>query len=81
MSPPTRVAKTFTVDRDLLRRIERGKGGVSTSERVNQLLHRGLEAERQQAFYHEAEEFFAAETDRGERSAFQSATARSLARE
>jgi len=81
MPNATRVAKTFSLDRELLQRIERGKGPVSTSERVNQLLKQGLESERQQALHREAAEFFGVEADRTERRAFQSASLRSLSRE
>ena len=79
---PNRKAKTFTLEQDLLREIERTKGNVSTSERVNELLKTGLEAERRRSLHREAAEFFeAGRNDRKERRALQSASLRSLARE
>lgn len=81
MSGQTRVAKTFTLETGLLRLIEQTKGKVSASERVNQLLKAGLEAERRRALQSEVEEFFQTEEDRTERRAFQSASLRSLSRE
>jgi hypothetical protein len=63
--------------------IERTKGSVSTSERVNTLLKRALELERLKSLENEAATFFAAESPDEEesREAFQAATLKSLARE
>jgi hypothetical protein len=83
MATATRATKTVSLEKDLLLEIELTKGGVSTSERVNQLLKVGLAAERSRGLHSEAAEFFqsAAEEDRTERRAFQSASVRSIARE
>ena len=82
MSGPTIVPKTFSLERDLLRFIEQTKGKVSSSERVNELLKTGLEAERRRSLEREAADFFSSEADdRTERRAFQSASVKSLSRE
>jgi hypothetical protein len=82
MTGPNRLAKTFSLERDLLRLIEQTKGKVSSSQRVNELLKAGLEAERRRSLEHEAAEFFNAEQDdRAERLAFQAASTKSLSRE
>lgn len=76
-----KTAKTVSLDVELLQQIERTKGRASTSERVNQLLRSGLEAEQQRLLYQEAAEFFSDNDDRPERRAYQTATLRSLSRE
>lgn len=81
MSSAARTTKTFSLDKELIRKIERTKGSVSTSQRVNELLKAGLEAERRESLSREAAKFFQGEQDRAEREDFQSASVRSLARE
>ena len=81
MSTPTRTAKTVSLEKEVLREVERTKGKVSTSERVNQLLKAGLEAERRRSLHSEAAAFFESEEDRTERRAFQSASLKSISRE
>lgn len=82
MSRSSKVAKTFTLEKDLLHLIEQTKGEISSSQRVNELLKAGLEAERRRRLEREAAEFFGSEQeDRAERLAFQAASTKSLARE
>ena len=77
----TRKTRSFSLDPDLLSRIESTKGENSASERVNQLLEYALEMERKASLYKEAAEFFSGVTeDRQERRAFQRASLRSWAR-
>jgi hypothetical protein len=77
-----RVAKTFSLERDLLRLVEQTKGKGSSSQRVNDLLKAGLEAERRRSLDLEAACFFdAEENERPERRAFQTASIKSLSRE
>jgi len=77
-----RTAKTVSLETALLREIEETKGDGSTSERVNQLLKTGLEAERRCSLYEEAEEFFQSlPDDRKERRAFQAASIRAISRD
>jgi hypothetical protein len=82
MPTANRTTKSFSLEKDVLKEVERTKGVCSTSERVNSLLKAGLEAERRQQLHAEAESFFkhSAET-RAARRAFQSASFKSLARE
>jgi hypothetical protein len=82
MSTGSKIARTFTLERELLQLIEKTKGRVSASARVNELLKAGLEAERRRSLEREAAEFFHAEPDDlAERSAFRAASIKSLSRE
>jgi metal-responsive CopG/Arc/MetJ family transcriptional regulator len=81
MSTATRTAKTVSLEKELLREVERTKGKVSTSERLNQLLKAGLEAERRRSLDDEAAAFFQPDADRAEHRAFQSASVKSISRE
>ncbi len=77
-----RQAKTFTISAEILSEIASTKGAVSTSERVNELLRRGLELERRERLELEAAEFFSndkADSVR-ERDAYQKASKRALSR-
>jgi hypothetical protein len=65
----------------VLRAIQLTKGAVSTSERVNELLKVGLEAERIRGLHSEAAAFFKSENDRKARKALQSASIKSVARD
>jgi hypothetical protein len=77
-----KVAKTFSLERDLLQLIEQTRGAVSSSQRVNELLKAGLEAESRRKLEQEAADFFGSQADdRSERRTFQSASIRSLSRE
>jgi hypothetical protein len=79
--PANRVAKTFSLEKDLLQLIEQTRGSISSSQRVNELLKAGLEAEMRRRLEQEAAEFFNTENDRAERRAFQSASIKALSRE
>jgi ABC-type lipopolysaccharide export system ATPase subunit len=76
-----RIPKTLTVEESLLAEVEQTKGDRSTSERVNQLLARALELERQDKLERDAALFYSGAEDRqGERS-FQKASLRSITRD
>jgi hypothetical protein len=79
-----REAKSFTISSDLLAEIMRTKRGSSTSERVNELLRRGLDVEKQECLEKEVQEFFktpdSANSTR-ERLAYQKAARRTLSRD
>ena len=77
----TRTTKTFSIEKEVLKEVVKTKGSCSTSERVNELLKAGLEAERKQSLHSEAAAFFRSEEDRGEARAFQTASLRSITRE
>jgi hypothetical protein len=81
MPTATRTTKSLSLERDVLKEVERTKGDSSTSERVNCLLKVGLEVERRQCLHAEAAAFFKADNDRTAEKAFQSASIKSLARE
>jgi len=84
MATATRKTKSLSLEKALLREVERTRGGASTSERVNELLKTALELERQRGLAAEAEVFFGSAPNDGEESsrrAFQAASIRSLARE
>ncbi len=79
-----RKRATFTIEADILERIERSKNGRSASERVNELLRRGLKAERYEQLECEAAAFYAqpeTAAERAERKAFHKAALRTLARD
>jgi hypothetical protein len=76
-----RIPKTLTVEQSVLAEVERTKGERSTSERVNQLLKRALELERQDELDREAALFYSKSQDRQEERAFQKASLRSLTRD
>jgi hypothetical protein len=76
-----RKIRSFSLDPTVLSELERTKGSVSASERVNQLLKYGLEMERKANLDQEAAIFFrSAPDDRDERGAFQKANVSSWAR-
>jgi hypothetical protein len=82
MAAATRATKSFSLEKDVLRQVEQTRGTSSTSERVNELLKVGLEAERRQSLHSEAAAFFsAAQEDPSERKAFQKAAFKSLSRD
>jgi hypothetical protein len=78
-----RIPKTFTIEDSLLCEVEQTRGDRSTSERVNELLKRGLEQEKRDNLAAEAAEFYAEEPESGriEKRAFQKAALRSFARD
>ena len=80
--PATRKTRSFSLDPELLREVDRTKGSVSASERVNSLLRYALEMERKASLEQETAEFFrTAADDRHEHRAFQKASFKSWARE
>ena len=76
-----RIPKTLTVEESVLAQVEQTKGGRSTSERVNELLKRALDLERQEGLQREAALFYSSVEDRQEERSFQKATLRSIARD
>lgn len=52
-----RKTRSFSLDPKLLSEVERTRGDISASERVNQLLSYALEMERKAALYAEAADF------------------------
>ena len=76
-----RIPKTLTVEESLLAEVERTRGGGSTSERVNELLARALELERQEELEREAARFYSGPRDRREERSFQKASLRSITRD
>ena len=82
MATATRTSRSFSLEREVLDEVERTKGPVSTSERVNKLLKVGLEVERRQSLHAEAAVFFGApEEDGTARRAFQEASIKAITRE
>jgi len=82
MPAANRIIKSFSLESEVFREVERTKGDVSTSERVNRLLKVGLEIERRRSLYTEAAAFFAADTeDRSDRVAFQEASLKAISRD
>lgn len=83
MSSSTRMAKSFTLERDINEYVTQTKGEHSASERVNQLLKRAMQQERYDQLEGEAEAFFASvkDAERQGTRAFQSAAIRSIARD
>jgi len=78
-----RKATSLTVEAELLHYVHRTRRGRSRSERVNELLRRGIEQEREEALAAEAQAFFASvpHAERAETKAWQALSARSWRRE
>ena len=83
MASAARTTRTFSLEKQVLEEVERTKGPVSTSARVNQLLKAGLESERRRNLHAEASRFFTSEPDkdRTARRAFLSASVKSITRD
>jgi hypothetical protein len=80
--PALRKIRSFSLDPAVLSEVERTKGSVSASERVNHLLKYALEQEHKANLARESALFFAdIPGDREERRAFQKAGVDSWARE
>ncbi len=76
-----RQAKSFTISEDVLIEVANTKGARSTSERVNELLKKALELERNERLEREAAEFFANDReDVRQREAYQKASKAVLSR-
>ena len=76
-----RIPKTLTVEESLLAEVERTKGERSTSERVNELLARALDLEREDKLEREAALFYSGTERRQEERSFQKASVRSITRD
>jgi hypothetical protein len=76
-----RIPKTLTVEESLLAEVERTKGERSTSERVNELLARALDLEREDKLEREAALFYSSAEGRQEERSFQKASLRSITRD
>jgi metal-responsive CopG/Arc/MetJ family transcriptional regulator len=74
---------SFTLDEELLNYVARTRRDHSRSQRVNELLRRGIEQERQAQLEAEAAAFFRASprAERTESRAFHAAGRKSLARD
>jgi len=83
MGSGTKITKSFSLDKQLVQEVESSRGPVSASQRVNQLLRTGLEAERRQSLHAEAARFFQsiASQEKRARRAFQAASLKSITRE
>jgi hypothetical protein len=82
MKSALRKTRSFSLDPDVLSEVERTKGQVSASERVNHLLRYALDMERKASLFQEAAQFFkTAPDDREERRAFQKANLQTWVRE
>jgi hypothetical protein len=75
MSKRARIVKSFTLEAPIVAYVKRTQGRRSASERVNELLRRGIQQEELAQLEKEAAEFYAAETadERAETRAFQKA--------
>jgi hypothetical protein len=70
-----RLAKSFTIEPEINEYVDETKGERSASERVNELLRRGMIQERNERLEAEAASFFSdAEANRAETEAFQKAS-------
>ncbi len=78
-----RKTTSFTIEETVLAALKNTSGKRSVSERVNELLKRALEQERQERLEREAAAFFAKQTaeEREETRAFQKASLQTLTRE
>jgi hypothetical protein len=81
MRTSTKLAKSFTIDREVAEYVEKTRSGHSASERVNEMLTRAMRQERYERFAVEAEEFFRAPEGRTGTQAFQSASIRAITRD
>jgi hypothetical protein len=78
----SRLAKSYTIEPEVNSYVNATKGEHSASERVNDLLKRGIVQEQYEELEREAASFFAAEAaHRTGARAFQAATRRTLERD
>src|SRR5450631_691527 len=77
----SRVARSYTIDPEVEAYVSSTKGEHSASQRVNELLKRGIVQEKYEQLDCEAAAFFASETSRTETKAFQKAARRTLERD
>lgn len=79
---PTRLAKSYTIEAEVDSYVSATKGDASASERVNELLKRGIAQEQSERLDLEAAAFFGTEADhRTGTKAFQKAARRTLERD
>jgi hypothetical protein len=78
-----KMAKSFTIEREVDEYISETKGNHSASERVNEMLLRAIRAERYEKLEAEAQRFFATigDAERKGTRAFQAAALRTMARD
>ena len=83
MKPAVKMAKSYSLDPETVEYVEKTKGRLSASERVNQLLRRAIMAEQYQLLEQEAAVFFSSVSaeEREEAAAYLDATTESLKRE
>ena len=83
MKNATRMAKSFTIDREIDKYVAKTKGARSASERVNEMLTLAMKQERYSQLEAEAQSFFATVKDdeRKEARAFQAAAIRAISRD
>lgn len=84
MSTATRESRSFSLEKTVIKEIERTRGKQSASERVNTLLKYGLDLEKKLALHQEAAAFYRRETahiDNRGRQAFQQAAIASVTRD
>lgn len=74
---------TYTIDEEFVRHIEKTRGERSASERVNDLLRRGMRQELEEELARQARNFFrkADPDERSERRAYLELTKQSWARD
>ena len=81
MANASRTTRSLSLDKSIVLEIERTKGTVSTSQRVNELVRAALAAERREALHQEVAAFFAqrpADDDMDVHDAFHAAAISSL---
>ncbi len=76
-----KVAKSYTIEPEVDRYVSATKGHRSASERVNELLKRGIMQEQYDRLERDAAIFFASESGRTETKSFQKAALRTLERD
>jgi hypothetical protein len=74
--PTSSYNKTVTLEEALVDEVEGTRGEASTSERVNELLKRALDVERQEKLDREAELFYGGAEKRPEERSFEKASLR-----
>jgi len=77
----SRVAKSYTIEPEVESYVTSTRGDRSASQRVNELLKRGIAQEKYEQLEREAAAFFGSETSRTETKEFQKATRRTLERD
>jgi hypothetical protein len=77
-----RLAKSFTIERDINEYIDETKGDGSASERINRLLRRAMLQEQYDRLAAEAAEFFSdTKAERAEAKSFQKVSLRTFGRD